>query len=239
MKETIHRLRSAHLGNERTIWVREPRSMAEPFHLVIVLDGEIYRDHMGVGALLDELDAKAAFAPSYFVFVSVADDEARWRENPCHPPFARFIREELLPWIEGAHPATVRSRERVIAGLSYTGLASCYVALNAPGRFTRVIAQSGSLWWNDCWLVEQYRQTTARLPLAFYLDVGLRETAEHVHHRPDVIQVVSQLDSIRRFHAVLRQQGYPVHYVEFDGGHAVAEWKKTLPAALAWALPPD
>ena len=70
-----------------------------------------------------------------------------------------------------------------------------------------------------------------------YLDAGSRETAENVQHREDVLQVVSQIEGVRRFRDVLSCQGYSVKYVEFDGGHEFSAWAKTLPEALSWALP--
>jgi len=160
---------------------------------------------------------------------------ARSIECPCHPPFARFIVEELLPWLEVRHPAVKDCTERVLVGLSYTGLAAAYVALQFPGTFTKVIAQSGSFWWNDCWLVDQFAQLPAKLPTGFYLDIGRLETEVDVDHG-HVQQKISQLDGVHRLCDVLTKLGHEVNHVEFDGGHDFAKWKETLPGALQWAL---
>lgn len=45
------------------------------------------------------------------------------------------------------------------------------------------------------------------VPTEFYLDVGTQETQENVRHREDVLQVVSQIDGVRRFRDVLLLQG--------------------------------
>lgn len=235
MKETQGKIGSVHLGNERTIWLCAPA--ATPRNLTIVLDAELYRDRMGAVSLIDELHLAKAIDFSLFVFVSVESMESRWRECPCHEPFARFIDEELFPWLEVAHPWIGNAKERVIVGLSYTGLAAAWVAMMAPLRFTRVIAQSGSFWWNDCWIVGRFEQLATKPRAEFYLDVGRRETSEHVRHKADVLQVVSQIEGVKRFRDVLRRCGYDPHYVEFDGGHDVAAWRETLPGALRWALP--
>jgi enterochelin esterase family protein len=237
LAETVHAFRSAHLGNERSIWIREPAVPSRPYGLTIFLDGELYRDRVGAIATIDDLEARAALANSLFVSVSMHSEEARWIECPCHQPFADFINGELVPWLEAKYPAVKKSAERVLIGLSYTGLAAAFVAMKAPGAFTHVVAQSGSFWWNDCWLVEQFRGLETRLPTAFYLDVGLKETDENVRHKEDVLQVVSQIDAIRRLRDVMLDQGYAVKYVEFDGGHEFVAWQKTLPVALRWALP--
>lgn len=125
----------------------------------------------------------------------------------------------------------------MLAGLSYTGLAAAFVAREHPGLFQKVISQSGSFWSNDCWLVERFRKSPVRLATEFYLDVGRLEIHENVRHREDVLQVVSQIEGVRRFRDILLQLGHSVTYAEFYGGHDFEAWRKALPEALKWALP--
>jgi enterochelin esterase family protein len=245
MPEIIHRFRSAALQNERTLWLHPPTDPAAPCHLVIFLDGELYRDHVGAPALIDPLAANSPLAPALaqtlVVYVSHHSEAARWLECPCYPPFAVFIRDELLPWLESQYPRirispTNPAPVRLLAGLSYTGLAAAWVAQQAPGSFNRIIAQSGSFWSDDCWLVRHYAEQGTRLPADFYLDVGLRETQENVRHHANVLQAVSQIAGVKKFRDVLLALGHRVKYVEFDGGHSFPGWRSTLPAALTWAF---
>lgn len=235
MKETQHSLRSAHLGNERPIWVREPER--KPTNLTVILDAELYRERVGATSIIDALDSTGDIDSSLFVFVSMESVASRWVECPCHAPFAQFIEEELFPWLEETYPSAREAHERVIAGLSYTGLAAAYVSMMYPSRFTKVIAQSGSFWSNDCWIVEHFDKLNPKPIAEFYLDVGLRETQTNVRHKEDVFQVISQIDGVTRFRDVLLRHGYQPRYVEFDGGHDFAAWSLTLPDALRWALP--
>jgi enterochelin esterase-like enzyme len=235
MRETIHKIRSAHLGNERTVWVRLSPDEAKPVNLVIFLDAELYRDRVGATAITDRLSDSGEIAPTAFVFVSMHSMEARSHECPCYPPFARFVLKEFLPWLENLHPELRGCRERVLVGLSYTGLAAAYVALQDPNAFTKVIAQSGSFWWNDCWLVNEYAQLKARLPVEFYLDVGNKEIQTNVDHG-HVRQTISQIDGVQRFRDLLTKSLHTVNYAEFDGHHDAAQWRETLPGALKWAL---
>jgi enterochelin esterase family protein len=234
VNEVIARLKSVHLQNERLIWLRPPRERSSAEHVSIFLDGELYRDRVGANSVIDGLQGD--IADSWFVFISMESVEARWLECPCHQPFARFVAHELLAWLSTQHQELRLVRRRTLIGLSYTGLAAAFVAKEFPGIFQRVISQSGSFWWNDCWLSEQYRLGT-RLPTDFYLDVGTEELAENVRHREDVLQLVSQIEGVRRFRDVLRLRGHSVRYVEFDGGHEFTAWRKTLPQALRWSLP--
>jgi enterochelin esterase-like enzyme len=236
MRETVHRLASTHTGNERTIWVRKPLHDTRPCHLLIFLDGELYRDRVGAPSILDGLEQEADFPDTLVAYVSAHSEAARWLECPCHPPFADFIIKELVPWLRAEYPFIGSGSERVLAGLSYTGLAAAFIALQVPGCFTKVIAQSGSFWSNDCWLVGEYSRLQATLPTEFYLDVGTRETQENVRHKEDVLQVVSQIEGVEKFRDILRAKGHEVHYQEFDGAHDCAAWEKTLPVALRWAL---
>ena len=233
MNEVISRFTSAHLQNERLIWVRPPRDRSSAEHLCVFLDGELYRDEVGANSVIDDLQGD--LADSWFVFVSMESVEARWLECPCHPPFARFVAKELLLWLNNQYQELRFVGTRTLIGVSYTGLAAAFVVKEFPGLFQRVISQSGSFWWNDCWLAEQYR-SSARVPTDFYLDVGTAEVAENVLHREGVLQTVSQIDGVHRFRDVLRRKGYSVRSVEFDGGHDFASWRQTLPAALRWAL---
>ncbi len=233
MNETVENFRSSALGNERPIWVREPNYPAAARNLTVFLDGEIYRSQVRANPVIDAL--QGAIADSWYIFVSMQSVEARWLECPCHPPFADFIARELMPWLETRF-AMRAVQQRTLIGLSYTGLAAVFVAKQFPGLFTRVISQSGSFWWNDCYIVRQY-ETVRGSPTAFYLNVGTRETQENVQHRADVRQVASQIEGVRRFRDVLQANGHTVEYIEFEGGHHPAGWNAALPDALKWALP--
>jgi enterochelin esterase-like enzyme len=234
VNEVVSRFRSVHLQNERLIWVRPPRDPSSAQHVSIFLDGELYRDRVGANSVIDSLQDD--IADSWFVFVSMESVEARWLECACYQPFARFVAEELLPWLSTQHQELLRVRNRTLIGVSYSGLAAAFLAKECRGIFQRVISQSGSFWWNDCWLAEQYR-SSARVPTDFYLDVGAHELAENVRHREDVLQVVSQIEGVRSFRDVLRLKGHAVRYVEFEGGHDFTAWRQALPGALQWALP--
>ena len=236
MTEHVHRLHSKHLGNERSIWVRLPFDGREAECLAVFLDAEFYRDGIGAPQIVDDLQRSGQIPPTLAVFVSHESRESRWVECPCHSPFAAFVDEELMPWLETRHAPATRLRQRALIGLSYTGLAAAFVALQAPLRFTRVVAQSGSFWSDRCALVERYRSLTGRLPVEFYLDVGRHETRENVKHREDVVQEISQIEGVRRFRDVLLEKGHFPRYEEFDGGHDFVAWKGTLPMALSWAL---
>ncbi|MBV8274881.1 MAG: hypothetical protein JO170_06430 [Verrucomicrobia bacterium] len=235
MREIVQRLNSSYLKNERCIWICEPENVSDASNLVVFLDGERYRDRVDALSVIKAI--RGQVADSWFVFVSEKSSEARWRECPCYPPFAAFIGEELLSWLASGYFDLNRVKQRALVGLSYTGLAAAFVAKEYPAAFQRIISQSGSFWWSDCSLVEEFRRLEHKIPVEFYLDVGTREIHENVRHREDVVQVVSQIEGVRRFRDALCALGYVVRYTEFDGDHDYACWNRTLLEALKWVLP--
>jgi enterochelin esterase-like enzyme len=126
MRQIVLQLHSSYLGNERSIRICEPETVSGASDLVVFLDGERYRDRVDALSVIEEL--RGQVADSWYVFVSEESPETRWRECPCYPPFAGFIGEELLTWLASEYIDFKRIKRRVLAGLSYTGLATAFVS---------------------------------------------------------------------------------------------------------------
>ncbi len=234
MNSSEHRFRSDFLGNERSLWILEPPDPRTPADLVIFLDGEYYREGVDAQGVIAGLKANGEIRDVLVVFVSVESTASRWIECPCHEPFAAFMIQECLPWITERYPQI--TGKRVIAGLSFTGLAAAFVSLTGPGKFSAVIAQSGSFWWNDNWLDENVPPARIDESTRFYLSVGSREVKPWVEHKEGVVQRCSQIEGVERFHRALTEQGYVARHTLFDGGHDFREWRRDLRPALRWAL---
>lgn len=237
MREEEHSFASAALGNERKIWVAIPHEGETPPQLLLILDAEIYREKVHAPAVLEQLRERREIAPCLVVYVSHHSPEARWRECPCYPPFAAFLAHELMPWISERYPQTNDASEQVLLGLSYTGLAASFAALQNEDAFTKVISQSGSYWSDDCWLARGVERRGQRPPTAFYLSVGQNEVQERIRHKPDLVQEMSQIAGVERFRDALQSVRADVSFTLFDGGHHPDGWRSDLPTALKWALP--
>ncbi len=75
----------------------------------------------------------------------------------------------------------MQRQKTVLAGSSYGGIASSWVALRYPRLFGNVLSLSGSYWWapeGDApgWLTRQYQQSPP-YPVRFWLQAGKFETA--------------------------------------------------------------
>ena len=63
------------------------------------------------------------------------------------PAFLRFLREELIPFIDSSYRTV--PEDRGIVGHSYGGLFGAYVLTHDPGLFQKYAIGSPSLWWDD------------------------------------------------------------------------------------------
>lgn len=227
---------SKQLGHEHGLTAYLPaeysKQQKQAYPLLIFFDGEDYLRLMAAARLLDALIAARAIAPVVALFVHNDDPNQRATELPCNAAFAAFVADELLPFARAHYRLTT---EAGLAGSSFGGLASSFIALTYPDRFSKVLSQSGSFWWNfpashaaydgsdnPGWLRRRYTQR----PVAntqFYLSAGIFESS------PEGDGV---LDQNRLQRDVLRGLGYSVAYQEFVGGHDHLAWRATLPDGL-------
>ncbi len=214
----VSKFRSAILGNERRVWIYTPHGFSAAggrYPLLVLFDGD--RNVKWIPAILDYLIARRQIPPMVAALIDNPSSAARRLELPCYGPFADFLAKELVPWLRQHYHATADPTRVVVAGSSYGGLAALFAGLRYSNIFGNVISLSGSFWWKPDnekepeWLVKQL-QSSPKLPLRFYLEVGLMEGYS------------MQIASNRRVRDVLKSKGYPVGYAEYDGGHSFLNW---------------
>jgi enterochelin esterase-like enzyme len=203
--------------------------------LLIVLDGSAYRDLIPLPVILDNLLEGGQVPPALAVLVGRLEASERESDLSCNASFTRFLAEELLPWVRTRYRVAPDAGRVVLAGSSLGGLAATCAALERPDLFGNVLAQSGSFTWRPEgdsqfeWVSRQI-PSRPRLPLRFYLDIGLMETWPVEGNGP------SLLDANRRLRQALKTKGYEVHEAEYSGGHGYANWQATLPEGLVFLL---
>jgi enterochelin esterase family protein len=227
LKLEEHTVSDAALGYSRPIHLlRGPAD--QPHRLCLFLDGELYLQKMKVLPVLQALLDRQALPAATFAFIDHLNLEARQQDYTCNGQFSRFIVEKVLPWLQQMIPS-LQPDHHFIGGLSLSGLASAWLALQYPGHFRSCLSQSGSFWWND----EQFsKMASLRAPLTnrFWLSVGDQET--EVDEPPEVSQIVG----VKHAHRVLGTLGATVHYHEYHGGHDLKYWRQELDEALPWLL---
>ncbi len=239
-------LHSDILGNDRTVWIYTPpgyTSDGAPCGLLLLFDGWAHTHIAPTPTILDNLLAEGLLPPLVAVMLGNAEG-GRTRELSCYPPFTDFLTQELLPWARRSYHLTTDPARTVVAGASLGGLAAALAALRHPEVFGNVLSQSGSFYWgpetgpfywgpNDGvefeWLPRQF-VISPRLPLRFYLEVGLLE------RDPRGVNGPSMVLANRHFRDVLQAKGYAVHYAEFNGGHECLCWQGTLDDGLLFLM---
>ncbi len=235
------KFKSEILGNERRVWVYTPPGYEQkghkPYHFLFTFDGGSYMTVVPTPTVLDNLLAEGKIPPMVCVMVDNAKD-ARANDLPPNENFPRFVREELMPWVHEHYNITDDPAKSFIAGSSYGGIASTWNALKNPDIFGNVLSQSGSYWWHPAvrdpkddnepgWLIRQFVEAE-RLPLNFYLDIGLLENKGI----SSLGEGMSHHSMNRHMRDVLRAKGYPLTYVEYNGGHDYLWWRQTLADGL-------
>jgi enterochelin esterase-like enzyme len=236
-----HAFRSELMGNERRIWVYTPPGYEagdQAYPVLVAFDGGWALTRVPTHRLLDNLLAEGKVRPVVAVFIDNPTPDSRNHELPCNESFARFVEEELLPWVRDRYGVSHEPAEHFVTGASYGGLASMWLGFRLPHVFGNVISQAASLWWGPGfkmtvprsaggyppeWLIDQYSQSE-RLPVRFWMEIGLME-------HPKLM-----LEPNRRMKALLEAKGYDLTYSEPCGGHDTALWRGTLATALTKML---
>jgi len=246
------------LNGKRQILVYTPPNYTEdhsPYHFLLLFDGLIFEEVTKVSSTLDNLiaDKKIPHVVAVMVYNSMDISLThRAGELAPNPKFVEYIVKELLPWVHKNFNITTNPSQSVVAGASYGGIASTFIAFKHPEIFGNVLSMSGSYfwypgaeiwlkrikelenfdhWWSKEdekeaeWLARQFAQSE-RLPLKFYLDVGVLEETD-----PTNLFI-----SNRHFRTVLQGKGYPVYYVEFLGGHDFVCWRGSIADGLIFLI---
>jgi enterochelin esterase-like enzyme len=224
-----HTVTDAAMGYSRTVWLQRGPA-GRPQHLCLFLDGELYLHEMKVVPVLNALVARGTLPPMTFAFVSHDGMKARGEDYTCNDRFGKFIAEKVIPWLEVEIP-DIRPGHHLISGLSLSGLAAAWLALQYPEHFPYCLCQSGSFWWKDEYFTKNAPQC-APVKNRFWLSVGDQET--EVDDPPEVSQIVGVNNALH----VLKSLGGTVHYHEYHGGHDLKYWREELDQALHWLLNP-
>jgi predicted alpha/beta superfamily hydrolase len=243
--------RSRFLRNERDLVVYlPPRYDDQPkrhFPVLYLHDGQNLFDpstsfipgmDWNVGQTADQSINAGAVEPLLIVGIYNTGKQRIREYTPTRVPklgggradrYARFLIEELKPFIEREYRTLSVPPKTGIGGSSLGGLVSLYLGLKLPHVFGKLAALSPSVWWNQ---QVMYRLVAAANVYPFpriWLDIGTREG-------PRIVQ------DVERFRDLLLQKGWQpgrdLHYQRIEGGqHNEAAWAQRVGPFLQFLYP--
>ena len=233
------KLSSAILNNERSVWLYTPPAYdsGRSYPLLVFMDGDSYTSLVPTPAILDYLIHDGKIPPVVALFVGNASPGARDTELNCSHAWGDFLVKEAIPWIDSSQHVRTGPSGALIAGSSMGGLAAACAAVDHSEVFGKVIAQSGSFYrapsGEEPESLARRLARSKRLPLDFYLEIGLLETAPVPSRDP------SMLTASRHMRDVLVAKGYHVEFHDRFSGHEHVAWRATLSDGLTALLSPS
>lgn len=218
---TTERVRSRNTEAEYNVYVRLPAgydaTRSEPYPVIYLLDGD-YAFAIASG-IVRKLSSRGQGPEAIVVGVSypgAATDEEIYRATrtrdytPSYSPdggygpsyqsgsgggprFLAFLRDELIPRVEGRLNAD--SGKRAFVGHSYGGLFGAWVLMREPDLFSHFFLVSPSLWYEDGRYLREAlaAEVRPRRPTKVFLAVGALER--------------SMVDELERFDLALKREG--------------------------------
>jgi predicted alpha/beta superfamily hydrolase len=141
--------------------------------------------------------------------------------------YGEFLVGELKPYIDHSYRTRRDAEFTGIGGSSLGGLLALSLGLWFPNAFSKIIAMSPSVWWDNEVIVQMVEDLEAKLPFKIWLDTGTREEGwERARHLRDA----------------LVEKGWTLHrdlqYTERKGGeHSEAAWAERVDPALRFLFP--
>lgn len=142
--------------------------------------------------------------------------------------YGRFLVEELKPFIDKHYRTRAEAEFTGLGGSSLGGLLTLALGLWFPDVFTRLMAMSPSIWWDDCVIYRMVERLPEKLPLKIWLDTGTHEAGwEHgAQLRDRLIEKGWRLFD-------------DLHYTEIEGAdHSEGAWGARVDPALRFLFPP-
>lgn len=244
------RFRSRLLRNQRDLIVYTPPGYADQttrrFPVLYLQDGQNLFDgatsfipgqDWRLGQTADASISGRVVEP--LIIVGVYNTKARVREyTPTEVPklgggradrYARFLIEEVKPFVEREYRVLPGLRHTGIGGSSLGGLLSLYLGLRHSSIFGKIAALSPSVWWNQLFIHRFVGELSVERRPRIWLDIGTNEGARIVQ-------------DVERFRDMLLQKGWrlehDLHYERVAGAeHNELAWARRVRPFLQFLYP--
>ncbi|EIV7687880.1 esterase family protein [Salmonella enterica] len=203
--------------------------VVQPLGLLVLTDGEIWFDHLGVSAAIDAAIRSGRIAPVAVLGIDNINERERVAILGGRRELVLDIAERLLPTIRAKHPERrwADRTQTVLAGQSLGGVTALMAARHAPESFGLVLSHSPSMWWTPdnrsrpdhfsgeelSWISEHMLSAPSPA-VRTHLCVGSLEG--------------STVPQVKQLHEKLRAAGVESHCSVYTGGHDYAWWRGAL-----------
>lgn len=203
--------------------------VVQPLGLLVLTDGEIWFDHLGVSAAIDAAIRSGRIAPVAVLGIDNINARERIAILGGRRELVLDIAERLLPALRAKYPEQrwADRTQTVLAGQSLGGVTALMAARHAPESFGLVLSHSPSMWWtpDNCnrpdhfsaeersWVSEHVLSAPSPA-VRMHLCVGSLEG--------------STVPQVKQLHEKLRAAGVESHYSVYTGGHDYAWWRGAL-----------
>lgn len=199
---------SAVLGEKRRINVYQPADYAKSsarYPVLFLLDGGIEEDFHHITGIVQVSIANGLMDPILVIGIENTERRRDMTSPTTHAEdkkiaprvgesarFRSFLQDELVPRIEHDFRS---NGERTLIGESLAGLFVVETFLTTPNLFTRYVAISPSLWWNNGTLLQQAPEKLPQLPLqnkTLYLTVGgIEDNTKETNRLAEILRATS------------------------------------------------
>lgn len=203
--------------------------VVQPLGLLVLTDGEIWFDHLGVSAAIDAAIRSGRIAPVAVLGIDNINARERVAILGGRRELVLDIAERLLPTLRAKYPERrwADRTQTVLAGQSLGGVTALMAARHAPESFGLVLSYSPSMWWTPdnrnrpnhfsaeerSWVSEHVLSAPSPA-VRTHLCVGSLEG--------------STVPQVKQLHEKLRAAGVESHYSVYTGGHDYAWWRGAL-----------
>jgi predicted alpha/beta superfamily hydrolase len=168
-------------------------------------------------------------------------EDYTWEVDPRYgggrsADYARFLIEELLPFLDRTYRTRTKATDRTVIGSSLGGLVSLDLGLLHPEVFGRVGSVSPAVWWADRAIVKRVTATGHR-PLRVWVDIGTAESTPTADGHREWLEGAEALrDALE---AAGWRPGKDLHYEAIEGArHNEPAWAARLDRILEWLQAP-
>jgi len=227
-------IQSSVFKDSREITVYLPATFRENrrYPLLVVHDGVDYLRYAELKVVLDNLTHRLEIHP---VIVALIQSPDRLKEYAGDDRHARFLVEDLLPFMNKKFPLTDSPESRCIMGASFGGVASLHAAWRYPEHFGSLLLQSGSFAFSD---IGRHQRGPVFDPVVRFMN----EFREHPGRPADrIFMSCGMYESLiyenRSLVPHLQSKGVDLRFEEARDAHNWENWRDRLRVGLSWILP--